>query len=87
MSSFIKQYVSQNTTLHEFISQIEGGDARQKYLELKADHETSNAKPKLMTTLLMEKQMSELYTRKIFYKFQTELMLIISSTAEITDKN
>ena len=47
--------------------------AHQRHEELRADHVDINEKPVFKLPLPIEKQMSEIYTHKIFYKFQDEL--------------
>lgn len=78
INAFIKQYTSDKSGLYDFILRFDRAIARQKYREVKADYEIVNGKPKLKTDLPMEKQMSEIYTRKIFYMFQKQIMSILS---------
>lgn len=58
-----------------------------KKTEIKADLDTLYDKPKLKTTLEMEKQIAEIYTQKMFCKFQDELLLTISYVAKLVKDN
>lgn len=84
---FVKQYISQKNSLYDFILQFERGIARQKFHELKADHDTVNGKLKLETSLPMEKQMAEIYTQEMFFKFQEELMLTMAYQTQLVKDN
>lgn len=46
--------------------------AHQRHEKLSADHVVINEKPILKSSLEMDKQMAEIYTCNIFYKFQDE---------------
>ncbi|XXG56629.1 hypothetical protein AAC387_Pa03g3995 [Persea americana] len=83
INAFLKQYVTQKNGLCGFMFRFNQGIATQKYRQLKAIHDTSNGRPKLMTDLPMERQMSQIYTNKLFYKFQDQFMYITSGLAEI----
>ncbi|RWR94342.1 protein FAR-RED IMPAIRED RESPONSE 1-like protein [Cinnamomum micranthum f. kanehirae] len=85
INAFLKQYVTQKNGLCGFMFRFNQGIATQKYRQLKAIHDTSNGRPKLMTDLPMERQMSQIYTKKLFYKFQDQFMYITSGIAEIVN--
>ncbi|KAJ6369114.1 hypothetical protein OIU78_001477 [Salix suchowensis] len=53
--------------------------------ELKADYDTTNTTPVLKTPSPMEKQAAGLYTRRIFMKFQEELVETLANPATKTD--
>ncbi|XP_051135354.1 protein FAR1-RELATED SEQUENCE 9 [Andrographis paniculata] len=53
--------------------------------ELKEDFDTSNTIPVLKTPSPMEKQAANLYTRRIFMKFQGELVETLANPATILD--
>lgn len=83
INAFLKQYVTQKNGLCDFMFRFEQGIATQKYRQLKENHDTQNGRPKLLTDLPMEQQMSEIYTKKMFYKFQDQFMYITSENAEL----
>eukprot|EP00268_Persea_americana_P039927 TRINITY_DN3957_c0_g1_i1.p1 TRINITY_DN3957_c0_g1~~TRINITY_DN3957_c0_g1_i1.p1 ORF type:complete len:322 (-),score=34.88 TRINITY_DN3957_c0_g1_i1:414-1379(-) len=74
INAFIKQLNTEKDGLCYFVLQLEGVIAQLGRNELKADHDTLNGKPILKTDWPMEKQMSEIYTGKKFYKFQEQFM-------------
>ena len=71
--AFFKRFVSKRNSLVDFITRFNRAIARQRREELTADHVDVNEKPVLKMPNLIEKQMAETYTRKIFYTFQQEL--------------
>ncbi|KAF7137311.1 hypothetical protein RHSIM_Rhsim07G0205700 [Rhododendron simsii] len=71
--AFFKRYVSKNNSLLEFVTRFDRALSHIRHNELDLDHKDVNEKPVLKTSWLMEKRMSELYTRSIFYKFQEEI--------------
>ncbi|KAF7113478.1 hypothetical protein RHSIM_RhsimUnG0122000 [Rhododendron simsii] len=71
--AFFKRYVSKNNSLLEFVTQFDRALSNLRHNELDLDHKDVNEKPVLKTSWLLEKRMSELYTRTIFYKFQEEI--------------
>ena len=66
-NAFLKQLKTQKYGLHDFLLRFERAVARQRYQELKTEHESLNSKPILMTDLEMEEQMASVYSRKIFH--------------------
>lgn len=87
MNASLKQCLSYKNTLIGFILRFERGIARQKYLETKEDRESLNNKPKLKSPFPMEKQMAEIYTRKIFFKFQYELWMITACVPQLVKED
>ncbi|XP_048324156.1 protein FAR1-RELATED SEQUENCE 9-like [Ziziphus jujuba] len=71
--AFFKKYVSKRNLLMDFILRFNRALAHQCQEELGADHVDNNEKLVLKLPLEMEKQMAEIYTHKIFLKFQDEL--------------
>ncbi|KAL5789043.1 hypothetical protein ACOSP7_005992 [Xanthoceras sorbifolium] len=63
------------------IKQYEKAVASWQEKELKADDDTTNTTPVLQITSAMEKQAANLYTRRIFMKFQEELVEILANRA------
>ncbi|KAJ6411833.1 hypothetical protein OIU84_004994 [Salix udensis] len=53
--------------------------------EVKADYDTLNSPPVLKTPSPMEKQAANLYTRRIFMKFQEELVETLAYLATVVD--
>ncbi|KAK9285282.1 hypothetical protein L1049_024472 [Liquidambar formosana] len=74
MNSYFDGYVNASTTLQLFVKQYEKALESRYEKEVKADYDTINTSPVLKTPSPMEKQAAELYTRKLFTKFQEELV-------------
>ncbi|KAI5433540.1 protein FAR1-RELATED SEQUENCE 3 [Lathyrus oleraceus] len=79
--SFFDGFVNQHTTLPMFFRQYELALERWFEKELESDFETISATPVLKTPSPMENQVAKLYTRKIFLKFQEELVETFAYTA------
>ncbi|KAA8550096.1 hypothetical protein F0562_001780 [Nyssa sinensis] len=80
-SSFFDGYVNQQTTLPMFFRQYERALENSLEKEIEADFDTIRTTPVLRTPSPMEKQAANLYTRKIFVKFQEELVETFVYTA------
>ncbi|KAJ4967136.1 hypothetical protein NE237_018985 [Protea cynaroides] len=74
MNSYFDGYVNASTNLQLLIKQYEKALESRYEKEVKADYDTMNTAPVLKTPSPMEKQAAELYTRKLFVKFQEELV-------------
>ncbi|XP_043713489.1 protein FAR1-RELATED SEQUENCE 5-like [Telopea speciosissima] len=74
MNSYFDGYVNASTTLQLLIKQYEKALESRYEKEVKADYDTMNTAPVLKTPSPMEKQAAELYTKKLFMKFQEELV-------------
>ncbi|TXG46532.1 hypothetical protein EZV62_027968 [Acer yangbiense] len=85
--AFFKRYVSKKDSLVEFVVRFNRALARQHHEELHADHIDINEKPVIKLPFAMEKQMSEIYTRKMFYKFQEELWNNLLYTTELVNES
>ncbi|GAV87012.1 FAR1 domain-containing protein/SWIM domain-containing protein/MULE domain-containing protein [Cephalotus follicularis] len=79
--SFFDGYVNQQTTIPMFFRQYERALENWFEREIEADFDTICATPILRTPSPMEKQAANLYTRKIFAKFQEELVETFVYTA------
>lgn len=79
--SFFDGYVNQQTTLPMFFRQYERALENCFERQLEADFDTICTTPVLRTPSPMEKQAANLYTRKIFAKFQEELVETFVYTA------
>ncbi|XP_065865854.1 protein FAR1-RELATED SEQUENCE 3 isoform X2 [Euphorbia lathyris] len=79
--SFFDGYVNQQTTLPLFFRQYERALENSFERELEADFDTICTTAVPRTPSPMEKQAAELYTRKIFAKFQEELVETFVYTA------
>lgn len=87
MNSYFDGYVNASTTLQLFVKQYEKALESRHEKEVKADYDTINTAPALKTPSPMEKQSAELYTRKLFMKFQEELVETLTYLAtKIEDK-
>ncbi|KAL1208835.1 Protein FAR1-RELATED SEQUENCE 3 [Cardamine amara subsp. amara] len=79
--SFFDGYVNQQTTLPMFFRLYERTMESWFELEIEADLDTVNTPPILKTPSPMENQAANLFTRKIFAKFQEELVETFAYTA------
>lgn len=74
MNSYFDGYVNASTNLSQFFKLYEKALESRNEKEVKADYDTMNTSAALKTPSPMEKQASELYTRKLFMRFQEELV-------------
>ncbi|PSS21834.1 Protein FAR1-RELATED SEQUENCE like [Actinidia chinensis var. chinensis] len=81
VNSFFNGYVNAATTIQLLIKQYEKAVASWHENELKADYDTTSTMPVLKTPSPMEKQAAECYTRRIFMKFQEELVETLANPA------
>ncbi|KAG8371072.1 hypothetical protein BUALT_Bualt13G0048900 [Buddleja alternifolia] len=84
-SSFFDGYVNQQTTLPMFFRQYERALENSFGREIEADFDTICTTPVLRTPSPMEKQAANLYTKRIFSKFQEELVETFVYTANRID--
>ncbi|KAJ0043852.1 hypothetical protein Pint_19120 [Pistacia integerrima] len=73
VNSLFEGYVNARTTLQDFAEQYEKALDDRYEKEARAEFETFYTKPILKTPLPMEKQVAEVYTRKLFSIFQDEI--------------
>lgn len=85
MNSYFDGYVNASTTLQLFVKQYEKALESRYEKEVKADYDTMNTAPLLKTPSPMEKQAAEVYTRKLFIKFQEELVETLAFVATKLD--
>ncbi|KAK1554851.1 hypothetical protein Q3G72_018320 [Acer saccharum] len=85
INSYFDGYINASTNIHVLIKQYEKAIASRYEKEVKADYDTVNTKPILKTPSPMEKQAANVYTRKIFMKFQDELFETLAYPATIAD--
>ncbi|CAH8381795.1 unnamed protein product [Eruca vesicaria subsp. sativa] len=83
--SFFDGYVNQQTTLPMFFRLYERAMESWFEMETEADLDTVNTPPILKTPSPMESQAANLYTRRIFEKFQAELVETFAYTANRID--
>ncbi|XP_019449353.1 PREDICTED: protein FAR1-RELATED SEQUENCE 3-like [Lupinus angustifolius] len=81
ISSFFDGYVNQQTSLPLFFKQYERALEHSLENEIEADNDTICTTPELKTPSPMEQQAANLYTKKIFTKFQEELVETFVYTA------
>ncbi|XP_047308640.1 protein FAR1-RELATED SEQUENCE 9 [Impatiens glandulifera] len=79
--SFFEGFVNANTTVQLLIKQYERAISSWHEKELKADYDTTNITEVLKTPSPMEKQAANLYTKRIFKKFQDELVETLANQA------
>ncbi|KAL0459053.1 UNVERIFIED_CONTAM: protein FAR1-RELATED SEQUENCE 3 [Sesamum latifolium] len=84
-SSFFDGYVNQQTTLPLFFREYERAIENSFEREIEADFDTICTTPVLRTPSPMEKQVANLYTKRIFSKFQEELVETFVYTANRID--
>ncbi|KAK8596441.1 hypothetical protein V6N12_064930 [Hibiscus sabdariffa] len=85
--SFFDGYVNQQTTIPVFFRQYEQAMENWFEREIEADFDTICTTPVLRTPSPIEKQAADLYTRKIFTKFQEELVETFVYTANRIEGN
>lgn len=73
VNSLFDGYVNARTTLQDFSEQYKQALDDRYEKEARAEFETFYTKPILKTPLPMEKQVAEVYTRKLFSVFQDEI--------------
>ncbi|XP_020539838.1 protein FAR1-RELATED SEQUENCE 3 isoform X2 [Jatropha curcas] len=81
VSSFFDGYVTQQTTIPLFFKQYERALENSLEKEIEADYDTICTTPVLKTPSPMEQQAASLYTKKVFSKFQEELVETFVYTA------
>ncbi|MBA0815765.1 hypothetical protein Gohar_000504 [Gossypium harknessii] len=85
MNSYFDGFVNASTNLNQFFKLYEKALESRNEKEVKADYDTMNTSPALKTPSPMEKQASELYTRKLFTRFQEELVGTLTFMASKSD--
>ncbi|KAA8528864.1 hypothetical protein F0562_036219 [Nyssa sinensis] len=85
INSFFDGYINASTNIHVLIKQYEKAIATRYEKEVKADYDTINTAPVLKTPSPMEKQAANLYTTKMFIKFQEELVETLANPATVID--
>lgn len=73
-SLYFDGFINADSTMQVLMKQYEKARTSCHERELKADDDTTSTLPVLKTPSPMEKQAANLYTRKIFMKFQEELV-------------
>lgn len=81
VSSFFDGYVNQQTTIPLFFKQYERALESSLEREIEADYDTICTTPELKTPSPMEQQAANLYSKKVFSKFQEELVETFVYTA------
>ncbi|CAH8386809.1 unnamed protein product [Eruca vesicaria subsp. sativa] len=85
INSYFDGYINASTNLSQFFKLYEKALESRLEKEVKADYDTMNSPPVLKTPSPMEKQASELYTRKLFTRFQEELVGTLTFMASKAD--
>lgn len=86
INSYFDGYINASTTLQLFVKQYEKALESRYEKEIKADYDTINTAPVLKTPSPMEKQAAKVYTRKLFKKFQEELIETLTFLANKVDE-
>ncbi|KAK9677676.1 hypothetical protein RND81_11G160000 [Saponaria officinalis] len=79
--SYFDGFINASTTMQMLIKQYEKAVASWHEKVQKADDDTRNTMPVLKTPSPMEKQVANVFTRKIFTKFQDELVETLANSA------
>lgn len=87
VSSFLDGYVNQQTTIPVFFKQYERALENSLEREIEAENYTICTTPILKTPSPMEQQAANLYTKKVFEKFQEELVETFVHTANKIDSD
>lgn len=74
INSYFDGYINASSTLQVFVKQYEKALESRYEKEIKADFDTINTAPVLKTPSPMEKQAAGVYARRLFIKFQEELV-------------
>lgn len=85
LNLFFDGFVNASTTIQMLVKQYEKALVSWHEKELKADYDTTNTTPVLKTPSPMEKQAANLYTRRVFRKFQEELVETLANSATKVD--
>ncbi|KAH0654328.1 hypothetical protein KY289_032006 [Solanum tuberosum] len=86
-NTFFNGYVDASTSIQLLIKQYEKALTIWHEKELKADLDSTITTPVLKTPSPMEKQAANLYTRKVFIKFQEELVETLANPATKIDES
>ncbi|XP_027911300.1 protein FAR1-RELATED SEQUENCE 5-like [Vigna unguiculata] len=86
INSYFDGYINASTTLQLFVKQYEKALESRFEKEVKADYDTINTTPILKTPSPMEKQAAGVYTRRLFIKFQEELVETLTFLANKVDE-
>ncbi|XP_074322888.1 protein FAR1-RELATED SEQUENCE 5-like [Apium graveolens] len=73
-NSFFDEYVQSSTSLKEFIENSQKALETQYLKEVKADYDSEQLERRLVLHSSLEMHASEIYTKKMFKRFQKELM-------------
>lgn len=87
INSYFDGYINASTTLQLFVKQYEKALVSRYEKEVKADYDTINSTPVLKTPSPMEKQTAGVYTRRLFIKFQEELVETLTFLANKVDED
>ncbi|KAL2492653.1 Protein FAR-RED IMPAIRED RESPONSE 1 [Abeliophyllum distichum] len=71
--SFFKKYVNRKNSLIGFITRFNRALTHQRHEELVCNHVDVNERPRITPMVMMEEQMENIYTKKIFLMFQKEI--------------
>ncbi|CAN4108543.1 unnamed protein product [Withania somnifera] len=85
VTSFFDGYVNRQTTLPVFFKQYERALERSLEREIASDVDTNCITPVLRTPSPMEQQVANVFTKKVFAKFQEELVETFAHTANKID--
>ncbi|GFP92018.1 protein far1-related sequence 6 [Phtheirospermum japonicum] len=73
LNAFFEKYLHKQTPLKEFLDKYELALQKKHKEEVTADMESRDSRPELKTRCSFELQLSKIYTREIFRKFQLEV--------------
>ncbi|OMO60155.1 FAR1-related protein [Corchorus olitorius] len=82
MNKYFKDYANSSTPMSKFVLQYDKALDTRYNKEREKTFKTMNSKPILKTFYLMEKEASKVNTRKMFKRFQNELIHLQHYVAE-----
>ncbi|KAF8406970.1 hypothetical protein HHK36_006091 [Tetracentron sinense] len=85
MNSFFKDWVNKHTTLRDFVEKYDMALQKRRELEIRQDYKSSTEQPIRSSRSKMEKQLSNVFTHKMFKKFQRELIETISCYTKLVE--
>ncbi|XP_057975598.1 protein FAR1-RELATED SEQUENCE 5-like isoform X2 [Malania oleifera] len=85
INAFFDGYVNASTNVQALVKQYEKAIATRHEKEVMADYDTINTAPVLKTPSPMEKQAAKHFTKRIFMKFQEELVETLAYPATLID--
>ncbi|KAF8403103.1 hypothetical protein HHK36_011197 [Tetracentron sinense] len=84
-AAIAKDWVNKHTTLRDFVEKYDMALQKRRELEIRQDHKSSTEQPIRSSRSKMEKQFADVFTHKMFKKFQRELIETISCYTKLVE--